>query len=167
MSENVTGYVKSLINDPDNVKYTTTDIERSIQRHGIDLHYTELNAQETRVYNADSIYLTFSTDRNRRWLDNEFSLYDGEYSEITPNEVDIEKGVFSFDAQPVLPVTITTRSYCPYNAASDLMLQSAATEAGELTSYSARNGSMNFSPSSDIRTQAESYRKQGRKAYAV
>lgn len=166
MSENTVEYVSQLVHDKTNTTWSVSDVSRVVEKHGIDLNYVVLEAIETRSA-TDTTYLKFRTARDRQWIDNEFALYDGDYTAITPNTADIENGIFTFIAEPTLPVYIVSRSYDPYNAASDLLLEKAEQEAGEPASFSTQGGSFSYSGSSDIRTQARAYRARGRKVYSV
>ena len=168
MSENAVERVATLLNDSNYETWTNTDIARALSKQGIRLHYVELKGIGTRVFQDDDIFLDFETDRDRQWIDNEFVLYDGEYNVVTPDTADVENGKFHFDTEPTnLPVYIVSTSYCPYNAAADLMLEKAYIESGEPASFSTQNGSFSYSGAADIRSQASAYRRKGRKVYAV
>ena len=168
MSENAVERVAKLLNDTSYETWTNTDMARALSKQGIRLHYVELNTIGTRVFEADDTLLDFETDRDRQWIDNEFVLYDGEYNVIVPDTADVENGKFHFNTEPTnLPIYIVSTSYCPYNAAADLILEQAYIEAGEPASFSTQNGSFSFSGASDIRSQAMAYRRKGRKVYAL
>ncbi len=168
MSEVVVGYVELLVNDQLNERWSATDISRVVEKWGIDMNYVILTGIETRVFNAASIFTKFQTPRDRQWVDNEFVVYDGEYNVLTPTVADVENGRFEFATEPILPVYIVTRSYDPYNAAADLLLEEAGHKAGDVSSFSTQNGTFAYgSKSSNFRDQVRAYRKRGRATFSA
>ena len=168
MSGNAVTYVKQILEIDNDDDSSVLWIEMALKAWSITERYTVLEAQPTYAAGGVVTYLDFQTARDRQWIDNEFTLYDGDYNIIIPETVDLNAGRFTFSTEPVLPVRFSGVSYCPYNAAADILLARAGGEAGNLVSFSTQSGNFNYAdPASSYRKQADYLRTRGRKSIAV
>ncbi len=168
MSGSAVTYVKKILQIDSDDSDSILEIETALKAWSITERYKALEALPTYAAGGVATYLDFQTARDRQWIDNEFALYDGDYNAITPDTVDLNTGVFTFLVEPTLPVRFSGISYCPYNAAADILSSRAGGKAGDLTSFSTQNGSFNYAdPASSYRKQADYFRTRGRKSIAV
>lgn len=161
-------FTATLAKDEAMERFSADEIQDALNRQAIELRYVELTALVTMSPGPVESYLDFQTPRDRKWIDGDFALYDSDYNAITPDSFDLEAGKFTFSAEPSYPIYIVGKSYDPYNAAADLMIEWASANAGNLQSFSTQNGTFTYaSIADDYRNQGMQLRERGRKNVAV
>jgi hypothetical protein len=134
--EALIGRVRRLVNDVDEPIWTDDEIQDALDKRRHDVRYLPLTEAET-LGPGSVDYLDFYAT----WGDWEADvvLYDAQYNPIVPDSADLQVGHWSFEAEPLWPVTLIGKTYDLYAAAADLLEIRATQLAGEFD-FSADGG---------------------------
>lgn len=152
--------VRDLIGDPAGAEQTFSDdqIERSLDVHRWEFRYLPLKPLPTVVAGVTEYRDWYSDEQ---YWENDATLYDGAYTQLTPYISDALHGRWWFSASQT-SVLVSGKVYDPYGAAADLLEMWAGKVALEFD-VDTDGASMKRSQKQQaLRALATEYRKQQR-----
>lgn len=134
--------VARLVNDPEFAYHEDWQIQDALDQYREEARYWGLVEVPTRAEGGAITYLTFKAPCGHWEADG--TLYDHDYTALTPATSDWMTGRWTFSSAPTRPVYLLGWTYDVYAAAADLLEVRGSQLAEDLESFSVFNGSFAF-----------------------